>query len=97
MTYFVHAGIGTRTYDEPIDVPAARSALAEGSRRAAALRGGKADWVDLTGPRGYLSRIDGSVQPFLLIVPDGYAAHDSKAPGEANDARTRMGRDPGDM
>ena len=67
------------TYDELIHVAAARAALAEGSTRAAALRDGKADWVDASGPRGYVSRIDGSVQPYLLIVPEGYAARDAKA------------------
>jgi hypothetical protein len=66
------------TYDEPLDIAAARAALAEGLRRAAALRDGKADWTSTSGPRGYVSRIDGSVQPYILIVPDGGAPADRK-------------------
>jgi dienelactone hydrolase len=65
-------------YDEPVAVPAARAALAEGMRRAAALREGKPDWLDTTGPRGYVSRIDGSVQPYLLVVPRGFDPGDPK-------------------
>jgi hypothetical protein len=66
-------------YDEPLNVARARAALAEGNRRAAALLAGKPDWTASTGPRGYVSRIDGSVQPYVLVVPDAYAADDAKA------------------
>jgi dienelactone hydrolase len=66
-------------YNEPLDVAQARAALAEGLRRAASLRAGKADWVNIFGPRGYVSRIDGSVQPYILIVPDGYSPGEAKA------------------
>jgi hypothetical protein len=65
-------------YNEQIAIPAARAALAEGMRRAVALRDGKPDWVNATGPRGYVSRIDGSVQPYLLVVPRDSSAADSK-------------------
>jgi dienelactone hydrolase len=65
-------------YDEPLDVPAARAALAEGGRRAAALREGRSDWEKASGPRGYVSRIDGSVQPYILIVPDAFDGTDKK-------------------
>ena len=65
-------------YDEPVSVPAARAALAEGMRRAAALREGKPDWLGTSGPRGYVSRIDGSVQPYLLVVPKGFDPGDRK-------------------
>jgi dienelactone hydrolase len=65
-------------YDEPIAVPAARAALAEGMRRATALQDGKPDWLYATGPRGYVSRIDGSVQPYLLVVPKSFEPADPK-------------------
>jgi hypothetical protein len=56
----------------------AKQAIKDGLERAANLREGKAPWVTGGGPRGYVSRIDGSVQPFLLSVPASYK------PGEAS-------------
>src|SRR5687768_16636861 len=48
--------------------------LDEGLRRAALFRKGEFPWRDAAGPsaRAYRSRIDGSVQPFGLIIPAGY-------------------------
>jgi dienelactone hydrolase len=63
------------TYDEIFDakreVPFARQQLEAGMQRAKALREGQAPWTTQTGPvvRGYLSKIDGSVQPYGLVVP----------------------------
>ena len=39
--------------------------------RASQLRDGKAPWTTATGlvVRGYVSKIDGSVQPYGLVVP----------------------------
>ena len=56
------------------DVRAAKALLQQGLERAASLKTGKAPWTTQTGPivRGYRSRIDGSVQPYGLIVPAGY-------------------------
>lgn len=53
---------------------AAKKLLAQGHERAKALREGKAPWTTATGPvvRGYLSRIDNSVQPYGIIVPATY-------------------------
>src|ERR1700729_296424 len=49
----------------------ARSILKEGQARADALAHGDAPWTKQTGlvVRGYLSKIDGSVQPYGLVVP----------------------------
>ncbi len=46
-------------------------------KRARQLRDGKAPWNTATGllVRGYVSRIDGSVQPYGLVVPASYPAH----------------------
>ncbi len=61
-------------YDEFFDakeIPIARRLLQQGLDRARELRDGKAPWAVATGlvVRGYVSRIDGSVQPYGLVVP----------------------------
>ena len=72
-------------YDEFYDVKqvaTARDFLREGKARAAALRKGKAPWTTATGfvVRGYRSRIDGSVQPFGVVVPTPWKGADDKTP-----------------
>ena len=56
------------------EIQAARQLLAEGMARVKALREGAAPWASDTGlvARGYVSRIDGSVQPYGLVVPASY-------------------------
>jgi dienelactone hydrolase len=55
----------------------ARKLLAQGAERAQQLREGKAPWTTATGlvVRGYQSKIDGSVQPYGLVVPPSYQAN----------------------
>jgi len=55
----------------PQEVAIARDLLARGTERAQALREGKSPWTIQTGlvVRGYRSKIDGSVQPYGLVVP----------------------------
>jgi dienelactone hydrolase len=65
------------TYNEffnPREVPAARALLRQGLGRARQLREGKPAWTTATGlvVRGYVSKIDGSVQPYGLVVPASY-------------------------
>ncbi len=72
-------------YDEFYDVKqvaTARTLLAEGKSRAAALRDGKAPWTTATGPvvRGYRSKIDASVQPFGVVVPATWKGIGDKTP-----------------
>ncbi len=64
------------------EVATARTLLAEGKSRAAALHEGKAPWTTQTGPvvRGYRSKIDGSVQPFGVVVPATWKGAEDKAP-----------------
>jgi dienelactone hydrolase len=60
----------------------AKALLAEGSARAKALQGGQTPWTTQTGlvVRGYRSRIDGSVQPYGIIVPETWkGAADKRA------------------
>jgi pimeloyl-ACP methyl ester carboxylesterase len=65
-------------YDEfmaPKEVATARSFLAKGNERLAQLRARQAPWLGATGlvVRGYRSRLDGSVQPYGLVVPPSLA------------------------
>src|SRR5579864_9564640 len=61
-------------YDETLsaaDGALLRKALARANERAAALESGKQPWSERIGKltRGYVSAVDGSVQPFGVIVP----------------------------
>ncbi len=55
-------------------VASARNLLKQGMERASQLREGKPAWTTQTGlvVRGYVSKIDGSVQPYGLFVPSSY-------------------------
>ncbi|HAV61747.1 MAG TPA: hypothetical protein DCY13_05210, partial [Verrucomicrobiales bacterium] len=52
----------------------AHGLLDAGLDRARQLRSGVAPWTESSGlvVRGYVSRVDGSVQPYGLVVPDGW-------------------------
>src|SRR5207247_11161998 len=56
------------------EVQFARAMLILGQDRAKSLREGVAPWMNETGlvVRGYQSKIDGSVQPYGLVVPASY-------------------------
>jgi len=56
------------------DIAGAKQQLALGMQRAKELRDGNPSWNSATGlvVRGYVSKIDGSVQPYGLIVPDDW-------------------------
>ncbi|HVV47127.1 MAG TPA: prolyl oligopeptidase family serine peptidase [Bryobacteraceae bacterium] len=55
----------------------AKELLRMGLERADQLSQGDAPWTRATGPvvRGYISKIDGSVQPYGLVVPPTYSAN----------------------
>jgi len=55
------------------EVQAARTQLQQAAERIAALREGRTPWMNQPGPvaLGYTSRIDGSVQPYGLVIPTG--------------------------
>lgn len=66
------------TYQEFFDakeIAVAKVLLQQGLDRAASLASGETPWLDKTGPiaRGYISKIDGSVQPYGLVVPATYS------------------------
>jgi hypothetical protein len=77
-----HKAVGwALRYDEfyrPNEVGIARGLLKQGLQRAQQLRNGEAPWLTATGlvVRGYVSKIDGSVQPYGLIVPAEFKAAD---------------------
>jgi hypothetical protein len=56
------------------DVKTARAHLKTGMQRAKELKDGKPSWTTATGTvvRGYRSKIDGSAQPFGLVIPKEY-------------------------
>ena len=62
------------------DVARAGELLAEGLSRADHLGRGLVPWASQTGTvsRGYVSKIDGSVQPYVVVVPESYS---NKGPG----------------
>jgi hypothetical protein len=55
-------------------VGTAKQQLALGHQRAAELKDGKPAWITATGlvPRGYISKIDGSVQPYGMVIPEDW-------------------------
>ena len=59
---------------KPEEIKVAKTQLQQGLARAQALRTGKPDWTTQTGlvVRGYVSEIDGSVQPYGLVIPSSY-------------------------
>lgn len=93
------------------EIPAARDLLRTGMERAAELEKGSAGWMKESGltVHGYVSKIDGSVQPYGLIVPPSFTGK-SDAPrrldtwfhgrgetlSEINFLRDRM-RNPGEF
>ncbi len=56
------------------EVVAAKDFIRQGLERARQLREGRTPWTSATGliVRGYQSRLDGSVQPYGLVVPATY-------------------------
>jgi hypothetical protein len=56
------------------EIPVGKNLLKNGLERAAALKEGKSPWAQATGlvARGYVSKIDGSVQPYGLVVPASF-------------------------
>lgn len=70
----VHDAVEYGEFYKPAEVAVARDLLRRGLERAGQLRDGNAPWDTATGlvVRGYVSKIDGSVQPYGLVVPKSY-------------------------
>ena len=58
----------------------ALNAIKTGLKRAEELAAGKPSWTTQTGKsiRGYVSRVDGSVQPYAVTLPEGVSAKGAK-------------------
>ncbi len=65
------------TYNEffaPRDIESAKNLIGVGLQRAAQLERGETPWNTTSGPQamGYVSEIDGSVQPYGLYIPESW-------------------------
>jgi len=60
-----------RIFFKPNELKTAEELLVAGNKRAAQLANGKMPWTRATGlvVRGYVSRLDDSVQPYGLVIP----------------------------
>jgi len=76
----VHDALAYQEFFDPKEIDFADAALLAGQQRADQLAAGEANWTTATGlvVRGYVSKLDGSVQPYGLVVPESYT---SKGPG----------------
>jgi len=70
----VRTALTHNEFFDPPDVGKAKTLIAEGLKRAAELQRSEASWQKSPGlvVRGYVSKIDGSVQPYGLVVPQSY-------------------------
>lgn len=77
----VHDALKYQEFFAPQEVGKAKQLLKEGRARAAWLAAGEAPWASQTGlvVRGYVSRIDGSVQPYGLVIPESYSGQGPRA------------------
>jgi prolyl oligopeptidase family protein len=76
----VHDALAYQEFFDAKDLDVADRVLAAGIERAEQLGRGETPWTTATGlvVRGYVSKIDGSVQPYGLVVPESYT---NKGPG----------------
>jgi len=70
----VHYALKYNEFFNDKEIPVAKALLKQGRDRAQQLNESKAPWTTATGlvVRGYVSKIDGSVQPYGLVVPASY-------------------------
>ena len=71
----VRYGLDHNMFYKVSDVALAKDLLKLGFERAGKLKEGKHPWTSATGlvVRGYISRIDSSIQPYGLVVPEGFS------------------------
>ena len=70
----VHDGLRYQEFFKPQEVDQAFQLLETGKQRADQLAAGQAPWTEAKGlvVRGYVSKIDRSVQPYGLVIPPSY-------------------------
>ena len=76
----VHFALNHNEFLNEGDLKKAKDILTEGTNRARSLLEGKAPWLQQKGlvVRGFISKIDKSVQPYGLLIPDSYEPDDNK-------------------
>lgn len=69
-----HDALKHQEFQKPNELDFAKAQLKEGLARAKALQNGKAPWTKQAGlvVRGFRSDLDGSVQPYGLVIPKSY-------------------------
>jgi hypothetical protein len=72
----MHDALRFQEFFAPAEVKKAKELLKEGLERAEQLKAGSSPWAEKTGlvVRGYVSKLDDSVQPYGLVVPESYSA-----------------------
>jgi len=72
----VHDALKYQEFFRRQEIAKGKDLLEAGKLRAEQLLNGSAPWTTQTGlvVRGYVSRIDGSVQPYGLVIPDSLSA-----------------------
>ncbi len=67
-------------FQKPRELKFAKEQLLIGLKRARSLKKGESPWTKKTGlvVRGFRSKIDGSVQPYGLVIPESYQFDGSK-------------------
>jgi len=70
-----HDALKYQEFFDAKEIPVAFALIKEGMERASQLEQGKPLWPQQTGlvVRGYISKIDGSVQPYGLVIPKSYS------------------------
>ncbi len=70
----VRSALAHNEFFKPAEIARAKHLLEVGKQRADQLLGGSSPWTTQTGlvVRGYVSKIDGSIQPYGLVVPPTY-------------------------
>ncbi len=71
----VRYALNYNEFFRPQEIEVGKQLLNQGIERAMALLDGKSPWASQTGliARGYISKIDGSAQPYGLVIPESYA------------------------
>ncbi len=72
----VDVGLTYNEFFAPGDVKTAKELLRVGLERAEQLQAGRAPWTSQTGlvVRGYVSKLDRTVQPYGLVIPESYTS-----------------------
>ena len=73
----VHVALKHNEFFSKADIGKAKVLLQTGIERARQLNNGQTPWTSQTGlvVRGYVSRIDDTVQPLGLVIPESYSAN----------------------